>query len=676
MAIKGGGAINTTVQKAVEGSSLDIEFKGTDSNAANLTLSNGGFIKSISVGSGSGSGNNTPNKLSLAGKTTTINDLVDINKDSAITFELNNGAELNFANGVVSNGTSTLSLANSVTNGSSAVSGTLMGRNTNITNLNFNSNNANNAQTLNVKNSSVSFQTINASNANGSSTLALNASDVTVGSVSGDKLAVNFVGGNATLRLNSKTTTLKSVNVSNSQATIDLSSPVTPNTRASATSATPRKTLTIGNNSASALSGNLNAIVFASKTEADKIVVNGTGSQGVLTISAQGNLDDILSITYTKDGSNNVQVAQIGNNNQNLHVQGGLSEIDGVVVDLQLTGDSSGNYYIGKSVSKGVDASIQQVASSALTVNYDLYIANFNSINKRMGELRNNPNSQGVWARVFGGAMSNNFGSGSKTNYVTAQAGYDYALSVGENAKNYIGVTIAYGKSWTKSSEGAGLSKAFLSNINSNMAEVGIYNSYVMDSGWYNDTILKFDYIMSDFTLQTGKTSADKNTNNFAMILSDEFGYRYEFGVSEKGSWYIDPQAEVAFGYFDQSNFNHALNSTGNLNVNIAQDSILTLRTRAGASLGKKFITEKGFASVYVGAFYEYDYIEGGNATATVTGVSNPLDHLSSNGRAIVNVGSNIGLTKNARLYIDIEKSFGDKQRTFMQFNLGARYSF
>ena len=549
-----------------------------------------------------------------------------------------------------------------------------MGRNTNITNLDFKGNS--HAQTLNVKNSSVSFQTINANNATGS-TLALNASDVTVGSVSGNNLAVNFVGGNATLRLNSKTTTLKSVNVSNSQATIDLSSPEVKNARVNVTNANTRKTLTISNNGASALSGNLNAIVFASKKEADKIVVNGQNSQGMLTISAQGNLDDILSITYTKGGNDNVQVAQIQNGAKDkVKVQGGLSEIDGVVVDLQLTGDNNGNYYIGKSVSKGVDASIQQVASSALTVNYDLYIANFNSINKRMGELRNNPNSQGVWVRVFGGAMSNNFGSGSKTNYVTAQAGYDYAFSVGENAKNYVGVTLAYGKSWTKSSEGVGLSKAFLSNINSNMAEVGIYSSYVMDSGWYNDTILKFDYIMSDFTLQAGKTSADKNTNNFAMILSDEFGYRYEFGVSEKGSWYIDPQAEVAFGYFDQSNFNHALNSTGSLNVNIAQDSILTLRTRAGASLGKKFITEKGFASVYVGAFYEYDYIEGGNATTTVTGVSNLLDHLSSNGRAIVNVGSNIGLTKNARIYIDIEKSFGDKQRTFMQFNLGARYSF
>ena len=79
---------------------------------------------------------------------------------------------------------------------------------------------------------------------------------------------------------------------------------------------------------------------------------------------------------------------------------------------------------------------------------------------------------------------------------------------------------------------------------------------------------------------------------------------------------------------------------------------------------------------MYVGAFYEYDYIEGGSAKTTVTGISNPLDSIESNGRAIVNVGSNIGLTKNARIYIDIEKSFGDKQRTFMQFNLGARYSF
>ena len=81
---------------------------------------------------------------------------------------------------------------------------------------------------------------------------------------------------------------------------------------------------------------------------------------------------------------------------------------------------------------------------------------------------------------------------------------------------------------------------------------------------------------------------------------------------------------------------------------------------------------------MYVGASYEYDYIEGGNSEAgSGSGrVITQLDKVESNGRAILNVGSNIELTKGARLYIDVEKSFGDKQRTFMQFNLGARYSF
>ena len=300
-----------------------------------------------------------------------------------------------------------------------------------------------------------------------------------------------------------------------------------------------------------------------------------------------------------------------------------------------------------------------------------------------MGELRDNPHSNGVWVRVFGGNMSNDFGAGSKTNYITAQAGYDYSFSVGENAKNYSGVAVAYGKSWTKSNDVStgniinGVGTFSLDKVDSNMVEVGIYNSYVADSGWYNDSILKFDYIMSEFSLSNDPTMS--KTNNFAMVLSNEVGYRYKFAENEKGNWYIDPQVEIAFGYFNQSDFNRAIFDASQVGTDVSatQDSILTLRSRAGLSLGKKFVTEKGFASIYVGASYEYDYIDGGGSEVVLSnGKTNPLNGLESNGRAIVNVGSNIGLSESARLYIDVEKSFGDKQRTFMQFNFGARYSF
>ena len=430
------------------------------------------------------------------------------------------------------------------------------------------------------------------------------------------------------------------------------------------------KTLTIGSDtSTNALAGNFNVIVQADKWGADKIEVKGMGSNGSLTIQAQGELNELLSITR----ADNVQVAEVGSNN--IFVQGGKSQIDGVVLDLVLQEDTSkkGDYYIDSIRGKGIDTAIQDSSRSALTVNYDLFMANFNSLNKRMGELRDNPYSQGIWARVFGGKTSNEFGTGSETDFITAQMGYDYGFT-SKDAKNYLGIAIAYGKSWTKSNIGVGVGTSILDDINSNMVEVGIYNSYVADSGWYNDTILKFDYIMSDFTLTAGSNTTDNNTSNFAVILSDELGYRYKFG-SDK-SWYIDPQVEVSLSYFDQSSFNHTLNTTTNFSMNVVQDAILTLRTRAGLSIGKKLSFDKGFASLYVGAFYEYDYNQGGEARTEIIGYDKLLKSIESNGRAVINLGSNIEVAEGVRMYLDFEKTFGGSINIDYQVNLGARFSF
>ena len=520
-------------------------------------------------------------------------------------------------------------------------------------------------------------QSINNITFSGNNSVNAVLGDIIIGSAS-TTAQNNFTlsGNGTTLALGGATNTVSSLTASGN-VLVNLAMTDNNGRPRSARSA---KTLEIGANSGSGFKGSATFEVYTAGNTADSITFKSAQAQdsnstkSVATIVASGDINTILN----GDGKT-LKVATVENGAKDkMEVIGGKRLIGGVVVGTTLTSTDSGNntnYYLGKGVDEGAPIQYQEVASSALTVNYDLYLANFNSINKRMGELRGNANSQGVWARVFGGNTSNDFGVGSKTNYVTAQAGYDYSFSVGENAKNYTGVAVAYGKSWTKSNEAKNPSQATLSDVDSQMIEVGIYNSYVADSGWYNDTILKFDYIMSDFTLKAGSKIADNNTNNFAMILSNEVGYRYKFAENEKGNWYIDPQVEIAFGYFNQSDFNQALNSA--TQINITQDTILTLRSRAGLSLGKKFVTEKGFASIYVGASYEYDYIEGGGSEVVLSsGKTNPLNGLESNGRAIVNVGSNIGLSESARLYIDVEKSFGDKQRTFMQFNFGARYSF
>ena len=335
-------------------------------------------------------------------------------------------------------------------------------------------------------------------------------------------------------------------------------------------------------------------------------------------------------------------------------------------------------YFVNSMSTKGATEERAEASAATLATNYDLYMANFNSLNKRMGELRNNDNSQGAWARIFNGSQTNDFGLGTKTNYTTFQAGYDYAIGM-EGSNNYIGLAVSY--SMSSSEVQTSLTQALdnnivgFNNVKSSAVEVALYNSYVQDEGWYNDSIFKFSYIMSDFNILGQDTTY--NTSNMAFILSDEFGYRFKLGNDKE--WYIDPQAEVSLGYFDQTELKQTLGSSW---LNTLADSVITMRSRFGSSFGydfKKFTANKPIkASVYVGAFYEYDYVTGGDVTLTTNlgGESSTSGTTASDGRVVMNLGTNMTVKDNTRIYFDFEKSFGGDITTDYQVNLGVRYSF
>lgn len=148
------------------------------------------------------------------------------------------------------------------------------------------------------------------------------------------------------------------------------------------------------------------------------------------------------------------------------------------------------------------------LTTAALSAGISLFSANLNSLSKRMGELRNNPYSHGVWTRVFGGEQTTNFGAKQSTVYSTIQAGYDYKLDLGD-AANYIGVAVSYTKGMggqvnptlSVSQAPLNIPVAGLSSSNTDGVEVAVYNSYVAESGLYSDSILKFGCFMSDLTM-------------------------------------------------------------------------------------------------------------------------------------------------------------------------------
>ena len=512
------------------------------------------------------------------------------------------------------------------------------------------------------------------------------------------KTNLTFQGSNSTLILKGSSNTLSSVSSSSDHNIISLSEGETHDER---TSTSDRRKLTIEN-----ITKDSKPLTFISQTtatNADTFLIKGstTKSRNVQIPSTHS-----LGIVVAKG----VKLSDIGKSGEIL-VASVKSDLDisfdstsqvvtgfttaTAVFNTKQT-DENGNvqdqgdytsYFIKGMQNTQVIAAEQEITATAFTLNYDLYMANFNSLNKRMGELRENPHSQGVWLRVFNGALSNDFGLKTKTNYTTIQTGYDYAFG-NEGSNNYLGFALSYALS-TSTSEHAfdvNAQKRSVDSIYSNAFEVALYNSYVNDEGFYNDMIAKFSYIMSDFKINnlndpTQITSTTNDTKNFALTLSDEVGYKFALGESKE--WGITPQLEVGFGYFNQSNFKQTLQDLGAFLQSNA-DAVMTVRTRVGSSFSYDFKDlsqlQNFNASIYLGAFYEYDYVNGGDITFRTDQITqdtaNNLSHLQSDGRVVLNIGTNMNIKENIRIYFDFEKSFMGKINTDYQVNLGVRYSF
>ena len=342
-------------------------------------------------------------------------------------------------------------------------------------------------------------------------------------------------------------------------------------------------------------------------------------------------------------------------------------------------------YFIKSMNSEGASLANQKAAAVALGTNYELYLANLNSLNKRMGELRENTGAHGAWARIFNGLQTTRFSLETSSLYTTFQGGYDYALGF-KGGNNYVGFALSYANSLGYSEAIQDHDSVFkgLRNTSSNAVEFAIYNAYVQDgasaeSGWkngfYSDSILKFSYIMSklNFLDQVENTYS---SNNFGLTLSQEIGYRFLLGADKE--FYIDPQAEITLGFLNQSELKQKL---GAHFMDSLQDSIFTLRNRIGSNFGYKFdkFTEnRGFkASAYVGTYFVGDLIGGGDiAIITDSKKLVGFKALGSTARFALNVGTNFQIKDNTRIYFDFEKSFGGSIITDYQINLGLRYSF
>lgn len=409
------------------------------------------------------------------------------------------------------------------------------------------------------------------------------------------------------------------------------------------------------------------AVTIANFAGKGDIVLN---KDGKVTVDAAS---DKVNATFTSlEGSNftandkvdvNVTVAGalvdekgmdavIAEYNQNNNYTGnGTVTFSGGLINDTVTGknDAQGNFVV-----QNVQKNAQLVSigeSTAITMMQ--WRADADDMAQRMGDLRNNNGSVGVWARTFGGKAE----AGHVNNkYYGVQAGVDTQIAT-TGPKQFVGGAVSYTTGDATFANGTG---------DNYMGTFTGYSTWLFDNGSYVDVAAKVGKLNNEFDLAVeGKKLAGKYSTQ-AVALTVESGHRFPV----TNLTYVEPQVAFTASHI----FGEDYGATNG--VTIEQDSINSYVARVGVQAGLNCPDNMG--SVFVRASYLYDF---DGETSTVARKANAkdgnrFDQDFGGGWYELGLGMNVNFTKNLYGYADFEYVTGGEIKTPYRWNAGVRYAF
>lgn len=273
------------------------------------------------------------------------------------------------------------------------------------------------------------------------------------------------------------------------------------------------------------------------------------------------------------------------------------------------------------------------------------------TLQKRMGELRDSEGAIGAWARVYGSEQE--YGAQSVTaKNTTVQVGADYDIGSGFK----LGGAFSYTD---------GSSTFDMGESDANMYGVALYGTWLGDSGLYVDVIGKYSRLENEFTSGTMKGEFDNN----AMSLAVETGWHY--ALNELG--FVEPSVGVTYGRIMGDDF------VAHNGVKVEQDDYDSLIGRLGVRSGFYFPEKKG--NIYARVAVLHDFMGDMEATASKANAAGVMQttHLQEDlGDTWVEygIGANFNLSKNAYTFVDLEKTAGSDVKENWKWTVGARLAF
>ena len=295
-------------------------------------------------------------------------------------------------------------------------------------------------------------------------------------------------------------------------------------------------------------------------------------------------------------------------------------------------------------------------AQSLIAGNDALYATwtNGNStLRNRLGELNYQKENHGLWTRIYGGKLK---GDNFSNSYKTYQIGYDAAFADKDGRQNgvwYGGAAFEYTDGNTSYTAGSG---------DMDMSAVSLYATKKGKYGDNVDIVLKHGQLKGDIDTY-GRITDSGDFDTKGTSLSVEYNKRMTRG----NGVFVEPQAQLTLGHINGTDY------TTDNGTKVNYDGMDSAIARLGLAVGKDF--DKGNVYFKVSALHEFGGKGGVEMLAADgSGLSQSKDYSST--WCELGVGTNIQLSKNSHLYVDVERSFGGEFEKQWQANAGVNWTF
>ena len=286
------------------------------------------------------------------------------------------------------------------------------------------------------------------------------------------------------------------------------------------------------------------------------------------------------------------------------------------------------------------------------------FLYSLSDLRKRMGDIRYGA-ADGLYASIRGGKdRISGFASTSyKNEYGALSIGYDRKID--ENWILGFSFEAIEGEQTVKSN-------GYRADGEDSTQSLKAYATWFNSIGCYADFVIglnRFEQDISTHMLDGTKVNGDFNSYGYGA--SAEVGKKFALG-SDK-TWFIEPQAQLAYYRVQGKNFSLSNGMT------INQDNADSLTGRIGVVVGRTLLEPDGTGyQVSLKAGVNHEFL--GDADIHVNGEKFTDDSLGT--RAYYGLGADWYLSDNVRLYGHIEREKGARFTSEINAKVGVKYHF